>query len=533
MHKQESPARFVALQFSIILALFLIVISPAQAQERVENLTTEIQLSSNGKASVRHNIIVFAEGVEIKRGIYFELPGGIGRITNFTVLRDGVAEPFNVDGRDIRIGKADVFIEHGRHDYEIVYDAAAPFVEGADGAVTVSWQPLINQFELPWSEARFALSWPEGNAPIGIDAPGAVTTESGLSWISTNAEGVPERVEIKWAADAFPAESVRPRPYNPMLRYGAILAALGVFFYFHTQWQAHGKDLPGGAATPRSQAPRGISAGAARFISRMSYDAPCFVAALASLAVKGAVTISLEKKTKLQINKLSDNETGLSRGEIALVRALFAKGAPAFLSPSNSLVAKGMKAHQKALRAEFGERFFTDNKKIWGRGFTGALLVMAVLAVAMIAEATSVSTDFVAVLLGLGAVMFLFMTPLIYYALMRAPTVAGRVIMDELDGLRLFLSDEAPLPSVSGKQFVELLPFAIALDVEKEWAARFGDALPSAEDEAAQAVIDWYDAMRRQNDGATLVAVIIPAVAASTSGGSAGAGAGGASAGGW
>ncbi len=534
MHKHKSSAYSATLQCLIILSAFFLAIAPVDAAERVENLTTKITLAANGEALVEHKIVVFSEGDQIKRGIYFKIPSAIGPISKPRVLRNGAAEPYSLDGRDIRIGNANVFIKNGRHEYSIRYTAATPFVAGADGTIKFSWAPLIAQFELPWTETQVELRWPADHAALNVDAPGATIADGSVICRSTKVDSRdPADFKVIWAADTFPEQSIRPRPYNPWLRYGAILAALAVFFYFHSQWQAHGKDLPAGAALPRSKTPRGISAGAARFISRMSYDAPCFVAALASLAVKGAVTISLEKKTQLQLKKLSDNETTLSPGELALKKALFAKGDPAVLSPSNSLVAKGMASHKIALRAEFGERFFTENKDSWMRGFLGALAAIAVLLVFIITDARSVSTDPVASVIGLAALMILFMTPLIYYSLMRAPTVAGRMIMDEIEGLKLHLSDDAPLPSASGDDFIELLPFAIALDVEKEWAARFGDSLPAAADSAAQAIIDWYNEMQRHNDGAALVTVFLPAIVATSSGGTAGAAGGGASAGGW
>jgi Predicted membrane protein (DUF2207) len=76
----------------------------------------------------------------------------------------------------------------------------------------------------------------------------------------------------------------------------------------------------------------------------------------------------------------------------------------------------------------------------------------------------------------------------IFLYLMKAPTVLGRKVMDQLDGLRLYLetaeSDRlnlnAAAPEITKDRFEALLPYAVALDVEKPWAHAFEAALRRA-----------------------------------------------------
>jgi uncharacterized membrane protein YgcG len=71
----------------------------------------------------------------------------------------------------------------------------------------------------------------------------------------------------------------------------------------------------------------------------------------------------------------------------------------------------------------------------------------------------------------------------LFFYLMRAPTALGRPIMDQLAGFRLYLetaeSDRLNLqaPELTADRFEALLPYAVALDVEKPWADAFGAAL--------------------------------------------------------
>jgi uncharacterized membrane protein YgcG len=78
----------------------------------------------------------------------------------------------------------------------------------------------------------------------------------------------------------------------------------------------------------------------------------------------------------------------------------------------------------------------------------------------------------------------------LFIYLMRAPTSLGRPIMDQLDGFRLYLetaeSDRLnyQAPEFTAARFEALLPYAVALDVEKPWADAFAAALRRAHPDA-------------------------------------------------
>ncbi len=79
----------------------------------------------------------------------------------------------------------------------------------------------------------------------------------------------------------------------------------------------------------------------------------------------------------------------------------------------------------------------------------------------------------------------------LFLYLMRAPTALGRPVMDQLDGFKLYLEtaekDRLNLnaPEITADRFEALLPYAVALDVEKPWADAFGAALRRAHPEDA------------------------------------------------
>lgn len=70
--------------------------------------------------------------------------------------------------------------------------------------------------------------------------------------------------------------------------------------------------------------------------------------------------------------------------------------------------------------------------------------------------------------------------------LMRAPTALGRPVMDQLNGFKLYLETaekdrlNMQAPELTAERFEALLPYAVALDVEKPWAKAFDAALRRA-----------------------------------------------------
>jgi hypothetical protein len=84
----------------------------------------------------------------------------------------------------------------------------------------------------------------------------------------------------------------------------------------------------------------------------------------------------------------------------------------------------------------------------------------------------------------------------LFLYLMKAPTALGRPVMDQLAGFRLYLETaeadrlNMQAPEITAERFEALLPYAVALDVEKPWAHAFEAALRRAHPEDA-------DPMRR------------------------------------
>jgi len=158
-------------------------------------------------------------------------------------------------------------------------------------------------------------------------------------------------------------------------------------------------------------------------------------------------------------------------------------------------------------------------------------------------------------LFAVGGIVFLNM---LYVFIMGAPTALGAKMMDGIDGLRQYLTlaekdrmNMAGAPEMSPQHFEKLLPYAVALGVEKPWSRTFETWLAAAAAGAVAYSPVWYSG--NFNSGsfsdriggfsssmASTIASTIPSPPPSSSssgfsggGGSSGGGGGGGGGGGW
>ncbi|WP_412064620.1 DUF2207 domain-containing protein [Rhizobium sp. SYY.PMSO] len=164
----------------------------------------------------------------------------------------------------------------------------------------------------------------------------------------------------------------------------------------------------------------------------------------------------------------------------------------------------------------------------------------------------------------LAGIVGIFALNVVFYFLMGAPTPLGRKMMDGIAGLRQYLTlaerdrmNMQGAPQMSPQHFEKLLPYAVALGVEKPWSSAFETWLATAAGATAAAAYApvWYSGdFNSGNIGGTIgdfsssmastIASTIPAPVSSSSsafgsggggggGGFSGGGGGGGGGGGW
>lgn len=341
---------------------------------------------------------------------------------------------------------------------------------------------------------------------------------------------------------------------------GAAVGGIWLFVllgFYLWSWNQVGRDPAKGTIIPLFSPPAGFSPAAVRFLSRMGFDDKAFAAAVVDMAVKGAVWIQ-EDGGDYTLTRQEAPQGALSRGEQLITAQLFPGSASIKLENSNHTRIKGaIDALKKNLKIELEKIYFTTNSgyliagialtllgvalvvlmapskpealfgslwlTIWtagcyflavmvykkwralGGGF-GLKEILGTLGTSLFALPFFVGEIFGAAMFAgavsvpavatLGAMAFL---DALFYHLLKAPTLSGRKIMDQIDGFKLYLSvaEKERLnllnpPEKTPELFEKYLPYALVLDVENTWSEQFAEVLAQAGTEAQPYTPIWY-----------------------------------------
>jgi uncharacterized membrane protein YgcG len=389
-----------------------------------------------------------------------------------------------------------------------------------------------------------------------------------------------------------------------------------ILLYYVSMWFLAGRDPARGAIVTLYEPPAGFSPAATRYLARMGYDNKTLACAVLDMAVKGYLQIqeqagsytlyrakadgsvlSPDEKTAADIlldgrNEIwlhNENHTTIHTAISALKkwlktaeeRVYFVTNA-GYMIPAvviSAGVVGWMVASQGAPKI-FIAAFATLWLTIWSIAVAGLILAAVHawaaafsggrLAAGLTGKAI-VITLFALPFLGGEALGLFFLTMassifvvatilaavalhILFHYLLKAPTRAGRSVLDKIEGFKRFLSavdgdrmnrmmpvDRTP------EVFEKYLPYAMALDVEKAWAEKFADVLNSAGQAGASGYSPaWYAGPGWSNFGAagfasSLGSSFANAISSSATapgssgggGGGSGGGGGGGGGGGW
>jgi len=624
----------------ILVALFTILALafPATAREEIRSFTSDVILNTDGSVSVTETLEVNAEGTEIRRGIYRDIPvvmlgsdGGKVRpdLEVTGVTRDGDQEMFRVERmgnfQRIWIGNPDYFLDYGLHRYIIRYTMTRMAREFADHD-ELYWNATGNYWVFPILAARATVRLPDGaviSDLVGYTGE-AGSTEQAVSIKRTSdttaafrasralgaGEGMTIAVAFNKGVIAFPTGFAALQQRLADLREVIlpVLAALIAIAYNALAWFRVGRDPEKGTIIPLFHPPKDFSPALVHYVHKWGFDNSgwtAFTAAIFDLGVKGLVVID-NATGKLKIKTTGKQpEEQLSGGEKLLFDYLSAE--------KTTIVDKTTGPELQKKRGEFVGAIESENRSLWFRNNTGYSVLGILLAVGLLAglvalDALTVDWLIGAVVLGIvggigigiianlrhglqilrfvgffwvavvafnfggalvstlssltvntGAIaaLSIVVVTILFAVLMRAPTMQGRKIMDQIDGFKLYMEtaekdrmNMESAPPMTVTRFERLLPFAIALGVEKPWSDHFEAEL------ARHAVADvtdtyqphWYrggsigSATRSASSmtnavsaaAASMTAAMVAAqpVQASSSGFSSGGGGGGSSGGG-
>jgi len=384
-----------------------------------------------------------------------------------------------------------------------------------------------------------------------------------------------------------------------------------LFLYYLLVWVRVGRDPQKGVIMPRYEPPAGLSPASMRYLVKMGFDNKVAAAAMLDMAVKKYVTIG-KNDSVYSLTRASGDKTSLTAEERLLANKLFESGQSLELSPAHrTRVQSAISGLKNSLKTSEEKIYFLTNSRylvpglvfsallvaatillapstgamvqgavvaVWLTGWSGAVVMLLLMVVAAWKAAFSgggASTKGSAVFLtffslpflagevfgistlarshGLTAVALLalvvFLNVLFHY-LLKAPTHAGRVLLDQVEGFKMFLGavDKDRLATLAATEqtpavFEKYLPYAVALGVEHAWANRFADVLERANYSPAWCSDGLWSGVNAGAMVTSLAASVSSAIAASSSspgsgsgfggGGSSGGGGGGGGGGGW
>jgi uncharacterized membrane protein YgcG len=253
-----------------------------------------------------------------------------------------------------------------------------------------------------------------------------------------------------------------------------LLAPLGWYLW---AWNKAGRDPDKGVIIPRFEPPAGLSAAASRYVRDMSFDRNAFTAAIISLAVKGQLVIEEVDKDFTLKRVPAAPKAQLTTGEKAVLDSLLPRRSSSIEMDNENH--KEFQAARKALKKELKREYLGRLFHLNGIYLAPPMLmsVAAAITAALFDGGPPVWISYLVLTMALHG-LFTF--------LMRAPTLAGRAVMDEIEGFNMYLdtAEQDRLgrmrsPVLTPEVFEAFLPYAYALGVENNWCQRFAREIPT------------------------------------------------------
>ncbi|MFZ5675779.1 MAG: DUF2207 domain-containing protein [Pseudomonadota bacterium] len=574
--------------FLFSLALLLAAAGQVHAAERITSFLSDVTIGADSTLTVTETIAIVSEGDEIKRGINRDFPTrykdskGLNYVVGFEVVsvkRDGRDEPYTLmsisNGKRIRIGSADMFLNDGPHVYEITYRTTRQ-LGYFDGFDELYWNVTGNSWTFPIEKAEAVIRLPPGatikqhaeytgrQGDKGHDAEAVQTTGDRYQARTTRVLAPDEgfTVAVGWPKGFVqpPTEiDIAKDKVKDNLGLFAILAGVVLsFLYYLFAWFRVGRDPPKGTIIPLFTPPAGLGPAGMRYVWKQGFDDKSFAASLVGLAVKKRLKI-IENDGDFTIQRLADQSQPLTQAEAALYKAI--PGGKTELEKANYETVREMKsAVLSTLKKEHDGVSFVRNLKwfwggvaisvvallagaaflpgedavaglgvtVWTTFWWGILLVMTWSLVKGIFQTSGIVAKirsflalgfFVPFFVAGGAVPSIFflgsgspslwgfaggavalvVLGILFNWLLRAPTVPGRKLLDQVEGFRMYMTtaEEERLkvlhpPEKTPELFERYLPYALALDCENEWNAKFAAVLAAAAAAGAAASPSWY-----------------------------------------
>lgn len=388
----------------------------AHAREEILSFFSDVTVEADGDLLVSETIRVRAEGRQIRRGIYRDLPlaaldeWGLWDRNGFDLIaveKDGDPSPFHTEnierGIRIYIGDADTFLRKGEYTYRIEYRTTRQ-IRFFDDYDEVYWNATGNFWTFPIIEATARIKLPEGAAIqqtagytgyFGRNETDYRITEETKNEIVFRSSRAFRAREGLTVAVGFTKGVVAENPTGEMIaklwaNAGAILFVIGwigIAWYYLWAWRRVGRDPPGETIIPLFHPPGNFSPAAISWLHFQSFrkfkkgSTRALIAALLSLGVKKHIEIEEDGFGDVTFHRREGGEQTRSKGELAFMNKLFRSKDSIKLDKTNG--PKLISAHtalRNAITKEYEGEFFNHNVGwfIGGAVMAGVWIVLSI-----------------------------------------------------------------------------------------------------------------------------------------------------------
>lgn len=498
-----------------ILIVFFLSLSCLFVRAEFEHILdyhSDIVVESSSDVVITETIKVFAEGYNIKRGIYRELPlsylykGGNYHVgfELLQVLKDGEPENYHTKWRSngiaIYIGSQDVLLPRGYYTYTIKYkvDNVLGYFEDRD---EIYWNINGTGWGFIIDSLSADIHFPEGAKLIDYKGYTGAFGEAGEEY-EAHAEG--NTVHFKTTTYFSAGENLTvavgwekghvayPTGFDKFLHflevyaiYVAVLIGLITGFLFNfISWWKYGRDPKPGTIIPLFYPPKDFSPAECAFLDKEGRSTDdIFGAQLVGLAVKGALEIE-QKEEKgvfgdtyyfITRNELSEVKKPLNDIEEAFYNRIFGSKDLMVIKDGkyNARVASAAKLLDAKLDKKQDKKYYVRNNHLKAKQFIPFIITIALGVLSYWNYGGQVPV------IVIGAVLHVVLN-VIFNRLYEQPTAEGRKKMDEIDGFKMYMkyADQQRIkamnpPDMSFEHFEENLPYAMALGLAKEWEGKF------------------------------------------------------------
>lgn len=490
--------------------LFFCVCAHAQRNtEEISHFSVDIYPREDASLDVRETLTVVATGDQIRRGITRALHvkplGTDNDLAPFSyevesVSRDGVTEPYSVRTRKglptIYIGDKDVRLDPGTYTYEIRYRAVNQ-VYAVGATDEIRWPLEGNSGSLPVRDADITIHFDRAldiiqsacyTGTFGSTAEDCEFSQDGhvVTFVATRplqpGEGMTVSASIAQGYFSRPVPPPPPTPFERRAVLYVMVTGLSVAAaWAYSLWRKYGVDPKAPAVDYVYHPPEGLSPAAVSYLSGTGGEQQRMTASLTALAIAGLVDIREEKTEgifggseyfKVMLTGRQPTPGELPAEQKGLYDGIAAAGGLTLDGEYNKAVELLTKAHRECLVGEH-KTMAKD-----GTQFTGLLPLSGLLAVTIglgiyFLATTGIGATAFAIGVILAAVLLV-----VYTVLIQQPSLAKVTLLSRIRALRKYLKlsekKRAQLPgapAMNEEYFRSVLPYAIALGVENNWAA--------------------------------------------------------------